>query len=383
MKQILFPLIFIIPLLLQQCSQPDNNPVSVTDKSKTVEIAIVTKPGFDTIASSAMVEVSGEGMQTMHDKLMISDSSITGRIEKIPLGKNRLFQVYVYDVNGHIIYEGSDNVDIFGGVTHVSIFLHKVVDGVAVIDGKIEDSSDFTPIAIGHSVSLSQWDSTTQTSKIWVSAWAYAPGSDFPQNPFEYSCTYKGFPESGYDTWQANMIGKNLSVPWEGELQMIVSVRYRVHPEIIKTQTINIFMENGYPTDLDQPIPPPPQHFTDTVRYQLGPNDSVNVPFKCSNDTISISATGTWCMNKDLCCSAGGDSTASKKQFIQPGFYGGALLASLGYNSDIIYIGTSKDIIATSYKAKSVLLFANKFRPQLNGNESGKIDLVVIQKGWM
>jgi uncharacterized protein (TIGR02145 family) len=72
---------------------------------------------FRRLADSAVITVSAGDMLTITRELTISDSSVEGSIEGIPVGKARLFSLTVYDSLGNVHYRGTAEADISEGST--------------------------------------------------------------------------------------------------------------------------------------------------------------------------------------------------------------------------------------------------------------------------
>ncbi len=153
--------------LLSGCSA--ERITSTTGEVKTVNITIPTPPQFDTIAKSAFYKVSALGMDTLSGELRVESNRIQGAITNIPVGQNRLFEIWIYDYTSALRYYGSAMADVSASeTTYVNIYLKKP-NGTAVITGTIIDEDS------------TYYDDTTYYSEYinkpetpWISSVAYS-----------------------------------------------------------------------------------------------------------------------------------------------------------------------------------------------------------------
>jgi hypothetical protein len=105
-----------------------------------VKISMAAGSPFQKLADSAIITVSASDMLTIRQSLTVTDSSVEGKVEGIPAGKNRLFTIAVYDSLDTLQYRGSTTADIIADST-VSITITIVrVSGGAVINTTVQES---------------------------------------------------------------------------------------------------------------------------------------------------------------------------------------------------------------------------------------------------
>ncbi len=124
--------------LLKSADAPESEPTN----SGSVLFKIVAGSGssFSAIAKTADVEISAADMNSIKAMLEVTETSITGKVENIPVGKGRAFTVSVYDEDGLVQYRGSAEADIEAGKdVPVRITLTRVTGG-AIINGTITES---------------------------------------------------------------------------------------------------------------------------------------------------------------------------------------------------------------------------------------------------
>ncbi|MEW6752524.1 MAG: LamG domain-containing protein [Candidatus Latescibacterota bacterium] len=88
-------------------------------------------------ADSAVVRVSGAGMDDLHETLSITGDGVEGRIEGIPVGENRLFEVFVYSAQGTLAYYGSGAASVLPGTTVTLSIDIGPATGAVALDGTI------------------------------------------------------------------------------------------------------------------------------------------------------------------------------------------------------------------------------------------------------
>lgn len=142
-----------ISLIAPSCKNPQ--PLSIDPQMHgegvaMVQITAAANSPFKLIARSAMLTISAKDMLTMTDSLTVTDSSVTGTIPGIPAGKNRMFQVAVFDSLETIQYKGQANANVIAdSMVRVTITIYRVGGG-AVINGTINEGqspADSGPIA--------------------------------------------------------------------------------------------------------------------------------------------------------------------------------------------------------------------------------------------
>jgi Concanavalin A-like lectin/glucanases superfamily len=139
----LFKKIFLLSSLLGifGCSSK-NDPISTSTNqhgSISFRVSIGADSPFKKIAKSADLNISGPDMLTMIKPLQIKDSTIEGKIDNIPSGINRKFEIRVYDSAGTERYRGSISANIKGDSTvAITLPISRVV-GSAIINGTIDE----------------------------------------------------------------------------------------------------------------------------------------------------------------------------------------------------------------------------------------------------
>lgn len=121
-------------------------------ESCVANLRIVTASGsiFSRIARRAVLTITGTDMTAMVRQLTLSDSTVTGVISGIPVGKNRLFSVAVYDSLDTLQYSGTATADLPRGSTvNVPINIYRV-GGNAVINGSVKEYDAYAEHLIGY-----------------------------------------------------------------------------------------------------------------------------------------------------------------------------------------------------------------------------------------
>jgi len=109
-------------------------------KNVTVAFGIRTNEQFNEIAREAYVKVSAADIDAITRPMEIADTMLYGVVDNIPLGAQRLFEIFVYDSLQHLQYYGSRSVDLEAGVlTRVAIHIGSVSGPVEII-GIISDT---------------------------------------------------------------------------------------------------------------------------------------------------------------------------------------------------------------------------------------------------
>ena len=103
----------------------------------SLQIAVTASGPFATLADSIVLTISASDMPTITKQLTLTGDAITGLIEGIPAGANRLFEVKVFDSTGTLQYQGSTTATVTaGGNVSVSISIVRIV-GSANINGQV------------------------------------------------------------------------------------------------------------------------------------------------------------------------------------------------------------------------------------------------------
>jgi hypothetical protein len=127
------------------CSTPQT--VSVQPNANSgialLKIAVIPNSPFQKIAKTAILTISASDMLSMTKSLTITDSSVEGKVSGIPVGKNRLFEVSVFDSLDTLQYQGSATSDVISD-SMVTVFISvKRITSSANINGNIiEDTTN-------------------------------------------------------------------------------------------------------------------------------------------------------------------------------------------------------------------------------------------------
>ncbi len=132
-----------------------NNPVDdIPDTEKGTSAAIFKIDAsssddtpFARIADHGTVKITAADMDTMADTLQITDSTVEGKIQAIPAGNNRLFEVFIYDSLDTLQYYGSNEADLPGGsIVNIPVTIYRI-GADAEIDIEIIESPDSGMVA--------------------------------------------------------------------------------------------------------------------------------------------------------------------------------------------------------------------------------------------
>ena len=87
------------------------------DSSESGEISVVIRLSKVAAASMSRAEVviTASDMAEIRQDLAISGDTVTGLVQDIPAGTNRLFALNGYDSSGSLIYSGSATTDVIAG----------------------------------------------------------------------------------------------------------------------------------------------------------------------------------------------------------------------------------------------------------------------------
>jgi hypothetical protein len=136
----------IVTLVGFFCSFDSGLPIDANKNtsSKTVNVGfcIATSDSFNTISRSARVLVTAPNMDSISQPMVMSDSSISVTLRAVPIGYNRLFEVFVYDSAYQLTYYGSQYADLYPNQrTYVYIKLRRASSSEVVVIGTIEDDT--------------------------------------------------------------------------------------------------------------------------------------------------------------------------------------------------------------------------------------------------
>lgn len=134
----------ILFLLLIFCkNQPTQSPSSLPDNREQTNafFKFQIPPEIQHLVCSALAQVTAPDMDTLKTALNVTETYVEGVIENIPVGRNRFFEIFVYDRNSTLTYYGSKYSDIsVGKAVQVEIILRRASDtGTAVIIGYFEN----------------------------------------------------------------------------------------------------------------------------------------------------------------------------------------------------------------------------------------------------
>jgi len=245
MKKLLYSFLFILPFFISQCSQYEDNILSTSENTNSVKIAITTKDGFDKIAGSAVAFVTADDMDTIITKLSIKPNTITGQINNIPVGKNRHFQVYVYDFDGKPIYGGGNYADVtIEQITYVSITLTKINGGTAIINGTIvEDETACKSIIITNlNVANTYYDPKIPSLSVDLSAWAKTDNGDPVQ--YQWAIYFDGKNQQWID-WKEKANVVSVDFPINGDVTVILLARCAMHNTMMASDTLFLQVKDG------------------------------------------------------------------------------------------------------------------------------------------
>jgi len=114
-----------------QHDQPNN--IQATDIAFKFQIP----PEIQTYVHYSLAQVTASDMDTIRTPLEVSTTYVEGVIENVPAGKNRYFEIFVFDRDSTLTYYGSKYADVYAGfVVQVEIILQPAIDtGTVIIIG--------------------------------------------------------------------------------------------------------------------------------------------------------------------------------------------------------------------------------------------------------
>jgi hypothetical protein len=132
--------IICVLLIVPGCKNPSAvslDPQMRGEGVAMVKITAAANSPFNLIARGAIITISAPDMLTMTRALVVTDTSVQGTVTGIPAGKNRLFQVNVYDSLETIQYKGQANANVIAdSMVSVTISIYRVGGG-AIINGTV------------------------------------------------------------------------------------------------------------------------------------------------------------------------------------------------------------------------------------------------------
>lgn len=388
MKKLLYCTLLAVPLFLSQCSSDKNTPTSLdVNATNSIRIAIATTDGFDKIASGAEVRVTAPDMKEIRIKLKIGSKSISGTIDRIPIGYNRLFAVVVYDYNGNVIYTGTATADIDPIiVASVYIYLKKFEGGSAVVNGSIEDlnapcdSIWFTTLFGVRS----EYNEKEKTVSCFITAvgatshWrTYNP--DTLEFCWKISSNHENFKTEWAPATQDGITSTtNCTADLGDQVKAIVYARCKKHPDVIGVDSIMGTIDNrGVASFVWNSIYP--YTYVDTLEFDMLPTETRILTFKAGED-VCMNISGEWCVAKDACMKGqiiSKDGEPAGKGYQYPDFAAGCGLIQWDDYSPISFGGDCWNID----EDRKVTLSVNLPVSTEDRDISGKVHVFAIRRG--
>ena len=142
-RKVLISFIAALLGLCVGCSSSDTTVVPPPAESGQALLKVVAtaESPFARLAHRADVTVSAADMQTINAALIVTDTSVEGAISGIPAGRERLFEIAVYDSADTVQYRGSATADVIAdSAVDVTIDIARV-SGAVRIGGRIVDTT--------------------------------------------------------------------------------------------------------------------------------------------------------------------------------------------------------------------------------------------------
>jgi len=132
--------IFVIFAIFIYCQdQPTQIKHGQTDDSLKINITfkIQIPSEIQTYVYSSIALVTASDMDTIRIPLEVTDTFVQGVIENVPAGKNRYFEIFVFDQDSILTYYGSKYADVYAGfVNQIEIMLQPAIEtGTVVLFG--------------------------------------------------------------------------------------------------------------------------------------------------------------------------------------------------------------------------------------------------------
>jgi hypothetical protein len=390
MKKVLYCTLLAIPLFLSQCSTDKDTPTAIdANATNSIRIAIVTADGFDKIASGAEVRVTAPDMKEIKAKLTIGSKSISGTIDRIPIGSDRLFAVVVYDFKGNIIYTGTATADIDPiAVANVYIYLKKFEGGSAVVNGTIEDlnapcdSIWFTTL-VGAANEYNEKEKTVGcfiTAVGMTSHWR-----TYNQDTLEFCWNISSNHDNIKTDWtpasQDGIVSTaRFTATVDDQVKAIVYARCTKHPEVIGVDSIMGTIDNrGVAQFVWNSIYP--YSYVDTLEFDMLPTETRTLTFKAGED-VCMRISGEWCVAKDVCMKErviGKDGIPAGDDYQYPDFAAGCCLLQWNDGSPGPFTSDCWNIV----EDRKVTLSVNLPESTEQRDISGKVHVFVIRRGGM
>jgi len=114
-----------------------------TDEVANISLAFAVPPEIQSLVSSAKAVVSAVDMDTIRQTLTVTPTSVSGTIADIPSGLNRKFEIFVYDSNGDLTYQGEASTKVEANQTIIlNITLIPVNHtGTVIINGTFQQNN--------------------------------------------------------------------------------------------------------------------------------------------------------------------------------------------------------------------------------------------------
>lgn len=261
MKKLLLCSLVLVPFFLFQCSSTNDSIVSAEGKTtESVEIAIAIPEGLDTLISRAVVSITADDMDAIKSDLTVGPDSVYGKVENIPVGKNRLFVVSMFDPNALCAYRGSTTVDIKQGINYVQIKL-KSPGAVAVISGTFDDPVTDTGNVPGSELSYSHhtviWERDIAHEKATVSMSVVIGRNahyDTKKGPNLFRYHYALVDTDSYEMIDSVPLTETdyrfdtdiWELSFNQNLSLFLYIQNIENPNIVHSEIINIKIEDGY-----------------------------------------------------------------------------------------------------------------------------------------
>jgi len=123
----LSPILILVFIFCQQ--QPTETPIDQPLDNENIDIAfkIQVPPEVQSFVDHAFAQVTAPDMDTIRTDLTVTPTHVEGTIRHVPSGKNRYFEIFVFDKDSTLTFYGSKYADVYAGfMTRVEIMLQPV-----------------------------------------------------------------------------------------------------------------------------------------------------------------------------------------------------------------------------------------------------------------
>ncbi len=140
-------------------------PKSGNETSKTTSLDFKFTPenmsDFSVRAESAVLKISGDGLETITQTLTLTDSSVEGSVNAVLAGENRNFTIQIFDEVGTVQYEGSTILDVTeGSLANLPILITRQYHG--------REGDSIALVALDKANATPFWDWSTP-----IDTWTY------------------------------------------------------------------------------------------------------------------------------------------------------------------------------------------------------------------